>query len=121
MRIRLTKPHRALIRAMRERDALSKLKVEHRSNGRKIDVAFPRVCLAIEMQGCFWHGCEACYPEPNQIQRGKIRQDQRKARELAASGWVFMPVRECDFRRDPAAVVDSIEELVARLLEAVGG
>lgn len=121
MRARLTKPHRDLVKAMRERPALAKLRLEHRSNGRKIDIAFPRVCLAIEMQGCFWHACESCYPEPIRIQRANARKDPRRARELTESGWVFLPVRECDFRRDPEGVVRSIEALVTALLEAVGG
>lgn len=121
MRQRLTKPHRDLVRLLRERPLLRKLRVEHRANGRKIDVAFPRVRVAIEMQGCFWHACADCYPKPSRLQRSKIRDDRRREADITGDGWVFMPVRECDFRRDPDAVVRSIEALVRVIVEAIGG
>lgn len=116
----MSKPHRDLVRLMRERPALAKLRVEHKANGKKIDVAFPRIGLAVEMQGCFWHACTDCYPTPNKIQRGKIKQDERRSKAVTQDGWVFLPVRECDFRRDPDAVIRSIEALVDMLMGVVG-
>lgn len=59
------------------------------------DLVFPRARLCVELDGCFWHGCEACSgggPRSNQpywgpkIARNKER-DHEQTLALEAAGW----------------------------------
>ena len=60
----------------------------------KPDFAFPRVKLAVFVDGCFWHGCPRCYIKPRQNAKfwrdkigGNIRRDRKVSRQLRAEGW----------------------------------
>lgn len=70
-----------------------------------VDFAFPRARIAIEIDGCFWHGCPTCYPEAKgmpvarraywqcKIAANKAR-DARNKRRLLCAGWTVWRFRE---------------------------
>ncbi|MDD7811586.1 very short patch repair endonuclease [Mycobacterium sp. CSUR Q5927] len=74
-----------------------------------IDVAFTRSRVAVEVRGCFWHGC----PEHHRPSRrnaefwsGKIadtiRRDEAKRVALESNGWELIVVWEHDDVSDAA-------------------
>ena len=61
---------------------------------RVADIVFPRIRVAVFVDGCFWHGCpeHASWPKSNaQFWRDKIEanraRDADTDRRLSASGW----------------------------------
>ena len=58
------------------------------------DFAFPKLKLAIFVDGCFWHGCPRCYTRPGTNQAfwdekliANRARDKRVTRELKQKGW----------------------------------
>lgn len=66
------------------------------------DFAWPKKCLVVFVDGCFWHGCPRCYRAPatnksfwrQKLKSNKAR-DRRVAKELRRMGWRVMRVWEC--------------------------
>lgn len=59
----------------------------------EVDIAFPDLRVAIEVQGCYWHGCLGCgYTQPGN--KGQRERDLKKAANLKSLGWVLMVVWE---------------------------
>jgi DNA mismatch endonuclease (patch repair protein) len=70
------------------------------------DFVFPKLKLAIFVDGCFWHGCSAhCrMPRTNRSYwRGKItgnrKRDASVSRELRRAGWRVIRVWEHELRK----------------------
>ena len=68
---------------------------------RKADVVFPRLKIALFVDGCFWHGCpeHATWPKANaEFWRRKIvgnqDRDRDTDRKLAEAGWLSIRVWE---------------------------
>jgi len=69
----------------------------------KPDFVFPKLKLAVFVDGCFWHGCPRCYSAPksnrafwkNKISRNRER-DRLVARTLRRSGWQVIRIWEHD-------------------------
>jgi DNA mismatch endonuclease (patch repair protein) len=68
----------------------------------KPDFAWPRIQLALFVDGCFWHGCPFCRRPPKSniaFWRKKIGynqlHDRKVVRSLRAQGWSVLRVREC--------------------------
>ena len=84
---------------------------------RTCDVVFRPVKIAVELRGCFWHGCQEHYKPPTtnaaywagKVDRN-VRRDAEAARELAAAGWHLEVVWEHD---DPIEAAERIAALVA--------
>ncbi|WP_075079725.1 very short patch repair endonuclease [Terrimicrobium sacchariphilum] len=79
----------------------------------KPDFAFPRLKVAIFVDGCFWHGCPRHYKPPTT--RGAFweqkiltnrKRDRRVSRELRAKGWQVVRIWECALvgTRRPATI-----------------
>ncbi|WP_092537478.1 very short patch repair endonuclease [Actinomyces ruminicola] len=89
---------------------------------RKVDIAFTRKKVVVQVDGCFWHGCpEHCVPPTRNAEwwRWKIARNQARDHDtdekLAALGWTVVRVWE----HEP---VDSAFALVvARLAGARSG
>ena len=72
-----------------------------RVKGIRIDIAIPRLKIAIMVDGCFWHGCPKCYREPKsnvdywvtKIKRNRQRDRFQKA-SLADEGWKVVRIWE---------------------------
>jgi DNA mismatch endonuclease (patch repair protein) len=68
---------------------------------RTVDVVFRSARVAVELRGCFWHGCPQHYREPktndtywaNKVQRNVTR-DTDTARRLTEAGWLLEVVWE---------------------------
>ena len=72
----------------------------------KPDFVFPKLKLAIFVDGCFWHGCPRCYGAPksnrafwkNKVCRNRER-DRLVARTLRWSGWQVIRIWEHELAR----------------------
>ena len=85
---------------------------------RRADLVFRRAKVAINIDGCFWHGCEQHYKEPRtntEYWRNKIdgnkRRDQETDELLVAEGWQVLRFWE---HEDPQQVAEAIERSVRR-------
>src|SRR4051794_10087946 len=66
---------------------------------RRADIVFPRVRVAVFVDGCFWHGCpeHASWPKANaewwreKISRNRIR-DEATDQALNRAGWTVIRV-----------------------------
>jgi DNA mismatch endonuclease (patch repair protein) len=83
---------------------------------RSIDIAFPGRKLAINIDGCFWHGCQLhrTLPRTNHDWwREKIEQNRRRDREtdthLWKLGWIVLRFWEHEKAED--AVTEIIRNL----------
>ena len=83
---------------------------------READVVFPRLRIAIFVDGCFWHGCPEHGTKPRRnaeywetkIARNRARDADTDAR-LQAAGWT--PVRIWEHEQ-PDEAADQIEQLI---------
>jgi DNA mismatch endonuclease (patch repair protein) len=85
---------------------------------RTIDIVFPKVKIAIFLDGCFWHGCpqHATHPKANaewwrtKLDRN-IARDAETTGHLTAQGWTVLRFWEHepieDVARRIAAIVES--------------
>jgi DNA mismatch endonuclease (patch repair protein) len=79
---------------------------------RRIDVAFPRVKIAVLIDGCFWHGCpqHATRPKTNaewwrrKLDRNMAR-DQETTEHLLLAGWTVLRFWEHSPPKEVAAAV----------------
>jgi DNA mismatch endonuclease, patch repair protein len=85
----------------------------------KPDFAWPKLKVALFIDGCFWHGCPRCdRPSKSNVHfwKDKVlanqRRDRRVARKLRKEGWKVLRVWEC--------AVDTLGTL-ARLQKALAG
>lgn len=68
---------------------------------RRVDVVFRPARVAVEIRGCFWHGCARHWSTPRanaewweqKIARNRAR-DRITARRLGAAGWRLLTVWE---------------------------
>ncbi|MEJ2855029.1 MULTISPECIES: very short patch repair endonuclease [unclassified Saccharothrix] len=90
---------------------------------RTVDIAFPSAKLAVEVRGCFWHGCPQHYRAPaanggywaQKVQRN-IDRDADTARLLEEAGWTLAVVWE---HEDLPAAAHAIAEQVRELRSAM--
>ncbi|MFD0666101.1 very short patch repair endonuclease [Ramlibacter sp. MAHUQ-53] len=86
---------------------------------RVADICFPKIRLAVFVDGCFWHGCpiHGTRPKSNaqfwleKIEANRAR-DADTDRRLEALGWEVMRVWE---HEDPQVVAPAIQRRVAML------
>jgi DNA mismatch endonuclease (patch repair protein) len=82
-----------------------------------VDVAFGPSRVAVEIRGCFWHGCPEHHRPARQnadFWREKItkniERDERKRLDLEAAGWLLVVIWE---HEDPVEAADRVAKLVA--------
>ncbi len=88
----------------------------------KPDFLFPEACLAVFVDGCYWHGCPQCGHAPT-VNRpywsakiaGNAARDQRNAIKLKEAGLRVLRLWEHEL------VGPSAAECLARIREALGG
>lgn len=85
------------------------------------DFAFPRLKLAIFVNGCFWHGCPKCYVEPKTNSRYWVRKigrniarDRRSSRLLRAEKWSVMHIWEHSLKGDTSQVRNRISRTIEK-------
>lgn len=86
------------------------------------DFAFPKIRLAIFVDGCFWHGCHRCYKRPvtnqsfwDQKLRDNRSRDRRVTRDLRSRGWRGIRIWSHFLKRDEIAVIRKIQRAKAEL------
>ena len=103
-RSRDTRPELALRRALHALGLRYRVHQVLKLPGGKVtpDVVFPSIRVAVEVQGCFWHGCAEHGRRPNvanpgywgpKIERNRAR-DERNALQLSDAGWCLVTVWE---------------------------
>ncbi|MDP7727622.1 very short patch repair endonuclease [Mycobacterium sp. TY813] len=112
-----TRPEMAL------RRALHAAGFRYRVNARPIpgsrmtvDVVFPKARVAVEVRGCYWHGCAEHHRPSRQNAEfwstkiaGNVERDERKRAALEADGWAVVIVWEHD---DVAEAVERVTSAV---------
>jgi DNA mismatch endonuclease, patch repair protein len=94
----------------------------HRHLPGKPDFTFYSERTVVFIDGCFWHGCPACYrlPEDNRkywaakLQMNR-RRDRRNTRTLGAQGWRVMRVWEHTLKTEQGRL-----RVLRRLLSLIG-
>nr|VFK58737.1 MAG: DNA mismatch endonuclease, patch repair protein [Candidatus Kentron sp. TC] len=88
------------------------------------DIVFPGRRKAIFVHGCFWHRHEGCGMTTTPKTRAAFwrekfeanrERDLRKFRKLAAMGWEYLVVWECETRRK-----DDLKRRLSNFLDAFG-
>ncbi len=82
----------------------------------RVDVAFPRIKVAVFVDGCFWHSCPIHRTQPranksfwSEKLKGNVERDRRVDKALAKAGWRVFRVWEHEQLEDAA---DDIKRLV---------
>lgn len=86
----------------------------------KPDFVFPKIRLAVFVDGCFWHGCPRCYSEPKanveywreKVRRNSLR-DRRIRRLLRTMGWNVLRLWEHSLKND-TAVANRIKKAIGK-------
>lgn len=84
------------------------------------DIVFSRACLAVFVDGCFWHCCplHGTKPKSNiafwkeKLDRNVAR-DRRSTVQLRRSGWVVLRFWEHEVEADSAACARKVAEALA--------
>ena len=115
-----TTPEVLLVRWLRKM-GVSGWRQQARTLPGRPDLAFDAARLAVFLDGCFWHGCLACYRGPKSNRhywRTKLRsnraRDIKANQALATLGWKVVRVWEHEVREHPADCV----KLILRLAQA---
>lgn len=85
---------------------------------RVADVAFPKLRIAVFVDGCFWHGCpeHATWPKRNadfwrqKIETNRARDADTDAR-LQAIDWMVLRIWE---HESPVAAAETVTKLIAK-------
>jgi DNA mismatch endonuclease (patch repair protein) len=101
-RSRDTAPELALRRALHAKGLRYRVCAQPLPNlRRKIDIVFRPARVAVEVYGCFWHGCPQHHRQPtanNEYWREKIirnmDRDRRTRQALEDAGWLLIVVWE---------------------------
>lgn len=83
----------------------------------KPDLYFPKLKIAIFIDGCFWHKCPKCYKEPksnkkywiNKIENNSAR-DKETTKQLQKTGIKVLRIWEHDIKNNPKKVYKKFEE-----------
>src|SRR6185436_9673934 len=88
-----------------------RFRVHYQTAGGRVDIAFPRLQVAILIDGCFWHGCRyhGVKPKTNvEFWSKKLlenrRRDRRQRRKLGRLGWTVLRIWEHSVERVPTEV-----------------
>lgn len=107
---RVSKPHQALKNCLIAKNQT--FQTEYPLGPYSIDEADPSVKVAVEVDGCYWHGCENCGFKP---QPGMASLDKRKNTFLVRQGWCVIRISECSIKAD----INACAERVLREVEDV--
>ena len=109
-----TKPELILRKALREA-GFRGYRLQWKVNGHP-DICYPGRKVAIFVNGCFWHRCPYCHlPTPKHNREfweekfeRNIDRDRRNKASLEMQGWTVITVWECQIKKDPDSVTESI-------------
>ena len=73
-----------------------------------IDEADPFAKIALEIDGCYWHGCKTC----DLIGDTRIKNiDKRKTSYLKNRGWIILRIKEHEIKKDPFVALEMIRNI----------
>jgi DNA mismatch endonuclease (patch repair protein) len=85
------------------------------------DVLFPKLKVALFIDGCFWHGCPDCYRRPKSrigFWRRKVTRNRERDRfqrlELKREGWRVMQIWEHEVAASPERCVRRIQKALQK-------
>lgn len=85
------------------------------------DFVFKKERIALFVDGCFWHGCEACYREPkSNLAYWKLKvvknrnRDAAVTAELIGKGWRVLRIWEHEITKTPTKAIRRVERLLAK-------
>lgn len=115
--VRETAPEMALRRELHSRGLRYRVQVPLlESNRRRVDIVFIRARVAVDVRGCWWHGCIQHRPLPKSNRqwwaeklRKNVERDHDTEQLLLARGWEVVVVWE---HEDMVAAADQIQRLV---------
>jgi DNA mismatch endonuclease (patch repair protein) len=106
-----TKPHRIFEEALLA-TGLEGLVREHPIAFYHIDEACPELKLALEIDGCYWHGCNTCgFPGVP----GSLALDKRKQTYLVSRGWTLLRFPEHLINSDLSGCVEQVLQTISTL------
>jgi len=110
---KFTKPH-ARVKEAVEASGLVGFITEYETGYYSIDEARPDLRLAVEIDGCYWHGCGECgFPGV-----GRIKQyDASKTTYLNNRGWTIVRLLEHEIKADLEWCIRKVTETVKTLSE----
>jgi len=78
---------------------------------RVYDFAIPSKRLLINVNGCYWHGCDKCYPgEKDKIQRRIRTYDYLRRENAKKNGWILLEIWEHELNELPEEeIINKIE------------
>jgi len=107
-----TRPHQELEKLLV--DAGLPVKREYEVGYYRVDEALPDELVAVEMDGCYWHGCDSCGFPGCDANRAL---DRRKTTYLKRLGWCVIRIKECDLKADPAKCVKRVVKAFGRVCD----
>lgn len=95
-------------------------RLNQRVAGVRPDFIFPKVKLAVFVDGCFWHGCPDHYVRPRSTNpefwalklSQNVLRDQRQSKHLEAEGWRVIRVWEHEVKRNPRETALLIRDVI---------
>ena len=85
----------------------------------KPDFAFPKLRLAVFVDGCFWHGCPKHATKPknnrvfwNQKLSANKKRDVLVNRQLRKLGWRVIRIWECSLQQHPMNCLKRIQRIL---------
>lgn len=85
---------------------------EYKCGWYSIDEAMPDIKLAVEVDGCYWHGCESCgFPGNPKIKAI----DAKKQGYLTKRGWTILRIQEHRLNRELQFCLGDIQATVLGL------
>lgn len=106
-----TKPHAAIKEALLGAGLVGFV-TEHPVGWYSIDEARVDLKLAVEVDGCWWHGCVVCgHPGVGSIKHT----DARKSTYLKNKGWTILRLPEHDVKANLDGCINKVREVVEKL------
>jgi len=112
IRRKCSRPHMAFKRALLAA-SVGGFETEHEVGYYSIDEGHPDLKIAVEVDGCYWHGCKQCgFPGVGEI----TKLDRRKTTYLTRRGWEIIRFPEHEIKVDLDGCVDRLRQAVERRL-----
>jgi DNA mismatch endonuclease Vsr len=96
-------------------------KIQPKNIDGRPDFGFPKIRVAVFVDGCFWHGCPQCYRRPktsrdywDQKVARNIARDRGVIARLRRKGWSVIRLWEHDAQRSAKACVERIVRTVSQ-------
>jgi DNA mismatch endonuclease (patch repair protein) len=90
------------------------------------DICFPGKCIAIFVNGCFWHRCPKCasrLPKTNAAFWKKkfelnVARDKAKIKALKKLDWLTLTVWECEIKKSHTEVLKRVTNLLVQRVKS---